>query len=169
MQATVNVDAEYVVPDTLFDREDLISDRVLAAPMKGRSALRKTLRYLYLPEGPTNLTRDDLKAAIPHLAVAERKVAKWLQVRTNGSLRSTYGKDSLLAARRAKHRCEQCGFPDVRVLNLDHVDGKTKGTAFRCLCANCHHIKSCQKDWSGIPRAACIDAGTPDAAEAEMA
>ena len=150
MQATISVDAQYVVPDELFDGEDLIAVRVLAAPLEVRIALRKALRYMYLTNGPTNLTRDDLRAALPILTTAEQKVVKWLQVRTNGSLRKTYGKASLLAARRAKHRCDQCGFPDVRVLNLDHVEGRKVGTAFRCLCANCHHIKSCQKDWLGV-------------------
>ncbi len=159
MQATVNVDAQYVVPEEFFDREDLIAARVLAAPLENRIALRKALRYMYITDAPTNLMRDDLMAALAGLNVAEQKIAKWLQIRTNGGLRKTYGKASLLAARRAKHRCDQCGFPDVRVLNLDHVDGRKVGTAFRCLCANCHHIKSCQKDWLGVPQCGSSDAG----------
>ena len=41
---------------------------------------------------------------------------------------------------------------DVRVLSLDHVEGRVQGTPFACLWANCHTLKSRRVDWTGRPR-----------------
>ena len=60
-------------------------------------------------------------------------------------MRKLYGKNSLIAARNAKYKCERCNFPDVRTLQLDHINGKIMDTEFACLCANCHQIKSRQE------------------------
>ena len=140
-------DALYVVPEALFDDAVAVQQRVDAVDPAVRSSVSLALRYLYLTEGPLNMPRAKLKLALPSLSVAEQKVIRWLATRTNGSLRKRYGARVLEAVRRSHMRCEDCGLADVRVLNLDHVDGHTPGTAFRCLCANCHHIKSFHGGW----------------------
>ena len=132
-----------------FNNETYISRRVAAAPVSDRGALQTALKYLYMDNGPVNLSRDRLKVARSFLDDAERVVIQWLQTRTNGSERSNYGKDALIAARRSRYCCERCGFADVRTLNLDHVEGRGVATPFACLCANCHTIKSRQEDWIG--------------------
>lgn len=133
-----------------FNNTALVDERVAATDVSARGALRTALNYLYKDDGPINLPRGRLLAAEPHLHLAERIVIRWLYTRTNGSLRKTYGVDALRAARSSRYRCEACGFSDVRVLNIDHVDGRVEGTAFACLCANCHTIKSRESDWSGV-------------------
>lgn len=137
----------YIVPLALFDNNAAIQSRVDAVDSSVRSAVSLALRYLYLTDGPLNLPRTQLKQALPSLTVAEQKAIRWLATRTNGSLRKRYGSRVLEAARRSRLRCEACGLADVRALNLDHVDGHSAGTAFQCLCANCHHIKSFHGDW----------------------
>jgi hypothetical protein len=114
--------------------------------------LETALSYLYLMSGPKNLPRNRMKAAEPHLEKRERLLVHWLTTRTNGRHRAGYGFPALVAARRARYRCKKCGFADVRALHLDHVNGHVKGTAFACLCANCHNIKSREHDWSGRKR-----------------
>lgn len=134
---------EFVVPLERFDNEAWVQQRIDAAPPADRGGLGTALRYLYILDGPTNLPNERKVAALPHLEPREQILAKWLATRTNGSERANYGKDALLAARGAKYRCADCGMPDVRVLHLDHVHGRGAVVrAFRCLCANCHQIKS---------------------------
>ena len=141
------------IDDSRFNDAARIETRVATVTVPDRGALRTVLRYLYLDDGPVNLPAKRLRSAKAHLEAAELLVIRWLFTRTNGSLRSSYGAPSLQAARRARYRCQECGFPDVRVLNLDHVDGRVAGTPFTCLCANCHTIKSRAKDWTGTKRA----------------
>jgi hypothetical protein len=129
-----------------------IEFRVNAVSKKERGSLRSALRYLYEDDGPVNLLKARLRVAQPHLEEAERIVTRWLHPRTNGHLRKSYGPDALRAARASRYRCEHCGFADVRVLNLDHVNGRVAGALFACLCANCHAIKSRKFDWTGEKR-----------------
>ncbi|MCG8585470.1 MAG: hypothetical protein MI757_12230 [Pirellulales bacterium] len=140
--------SDFVIDRVCFGDVSLIDSRVAAAPHADQGALRTTLAYLYLDDGPINLPRDRLKLAERYLDQAERIVVRWLYTRTNGSERKNYGSNALLAARAARYRCESCGFSDVRVLNLDHVHGRNPDNSeFACLCANCHAIKSRGKDW----------------------
>lgn len=131
---------------------DHIAARVAAAPDADRGALRTALSYLYLDDGPVNLPRERLLKAEAHLDPAERLVIRYLYTRTNGSLRAEFGAGSLRAARAARYRCQECRFPDVRVLTSDHVNGRVPGTPFAYLCANCHMIKSRREDWKGVKR-----------------
>ena len=132
-----------------FNDSRHIDERIAKASEASRGALKTCLAYLYKDDGPVNLPRDRLLAASPYLEPAELLVARWLYTRTNGSLRKTYGAQSLKAARLSRYRCSVCSFSDVRVLNLDHVQGKVNDTPFACLCANCHTIKSREVDWTG--------------------
>jgi hypothetical protein len=132
-----------------FNDDVDLEARVAAVPLADRGSLRTALGYLYKDDGPVNLPRDRLLAAEPYLDAAERLVIRWLYTRTNGNLRAAYGAAALRAARCSRYRCEVCGFEDVRVLNLDHVNGRVADTPFSCLCANCHTIKSREKDWTG--------------------
>ena len=134
---------------TRFNDSRHIDTRIAKAPDASRGALKTCLSYLYKDDGPVNLPRDRLLAASPYLEPAELLVARWLYTRTNGSLRKAYGAESLKAARLSRYRCSVCSFSDVRVLNLDHVQGQVHGTPFACLCANCHTIKSRAVDWTG--------------------
>lgn len=146
MQQVIAIDA------SRFNNNGHIESRLAAVRTEEQGALRTALGYLYLDDGPINLPRPRLLSAESHLDATERIVIRWLYTRTNGSLRSEYGADALRAARGSRYRCETCGFADVRVLNLDHVNGRTVGTPFACLCANCHTIKSREKDWTGESR-----------------
>jgi len=132
-----------------FNNSSYIEGRVATVDSVDRGVVRTALRYLYLDDGPINLPRERQKKSERHLQDAERILVRWLATRTNGSERKNYGSRALLAARSARYRCETCGFADVRCLNLDHVDGRVEGTEFACLCANCHTIKSREKDWPG--------------------
>lgn len=144
--------APYLIPIDRFDDGVYIEERVASAPDPARPALRTTLRFLYESEGPINLPKDRLKLAEPHLEAAELVLTKWLYNRTSGSLRKHYGEAALRAARKQRYRCENCGLGDIRVLNLDHVEGKANREKFACLCANCHTLKSRERDWSGAAR-----------------
>ena len=132
-----------------FNNKPYIEERVLVADPADRGSLKTALSYLYIDGGPINLPRDRQKLAEKYLEEAEKILIRWLATRTNGSERKNYGSRALIAARSTRYRCQQCGFSDVRCLNLDHIDGRVDGTEFACLCANCHTIKSRQKDWSG--------------------
>lgn len=141
-----------VIETTAFNNPANLEDRLAKVPEDARGALKSCLSYLYNDDGPVNLPRERLIVAIPYLSEAEKIVAKWLQTRTNGNLRKHYGAEALRTARSSRYRCARCGFADVRVLNLDHVEGRVEGTPFACLCANCHAIKSRELDWSGKSR-----------------
>ena len=143
---------EFVVPNDRFSNETYIEKRVGQVPSQFRGSFRTVLRYLYLQNGPTNLPKDRLTLSIPYLDSSETIVVRWLRTRTNGSQRKNYGAPALKVARNAKYKCEECGFPDVRTLHLDHIQGRLSGSQFRCLCANCHNIKSRKEDWTGVKR-----------------
>ena len=142
----------FVIDVVRFNDAKFIETRVANVASAEQGSLRTALGYLYLDNGPVNLPRDRLLASESHLEDAERLVIRWLYTRTNGSLRSKYGSAALLAARSSRYRCQDCSFDDVRVLNLDHVNGLVAGTPFACLCANCHTIKSRVNDWTGEKR-----------------
>lgn len=159
MRLEINVPEEFTVRADRFNNQAAMLERVLAAPAPVRSALKAALTYMYFIEGRTNLHAAERKIAEPLLDPAERVVIRWLATRTNGNLRAKYGKAALKAARSAQYRCQTCGYPDVRALNLDHVDGvRTAEGPFACLCANCHSVKSRRQDWTGkkktVPTAA---------------
>jgi hypothetical protein len=142
-----------MVPMDRFDNEDYIERRLHSVPEKSKGSLRTALGYLYRKDGPVNLPRSRLKTAEEWLEPTEKILIRWLYTRTNGSLRSKYGTAALLQARCQCYRCEHCGHADVRVLNLDHVNGRNDKSQFACLCSNCHCLKSRDKDWLGIPQA----------------
>jgi len=140
---------EFEIPTNRFDNKLFIIKRVGEANISVAGSLKSTLSYLYFSDGPKNLPRERLKVSESYLEPREIVLARWLQTRTNGSLRSKYGVKALLAARSSRYKCASCGFADIRALHLDHVEGHTADTEFACLCANCHNIKSREHDWSG--------------------
>ncbi len=142
----IKVDNKFIIPKERFNLEN-INKRIEKYPASVQSKLSTVFRYLYLEEGPTNLPKETYKTVIDLLEPRERIIASWLRTRTNGRQRKKYGKNSLKSVRKAKYRCETCGFPDVRTLNLDHTNKTEK--PFSCLCANCHSIKSRKEDWTG--------------------
>jgi len=145
-------DRNYLIPMDRFDNLEYIEGRVNAAPSATAGSLRTTLTYLYSSSGPINLPRQRLLMSEPFLEPAEHVLVRWLYTRTNGNERKNYGKLALLAARCQRYRCEHCGHADVRVLHLDHIEGRKKAGGFACLCANCHMLKSRQHDWGGTPK-----------------
>jgi len=144
------IDSNYMIPMERFDNSEYIEGRISAAPPEAAGSLRTTLTYLYQSSGPINLPRPRLKTSEPFLEDAERVLVRWLQTRTNGSERKNYGAPALRAARCQRYRCKDCGHADIRVLHLDHIEGrKNAGSGFACLCANCHMLKSRKCDWTG--------------------
>jgi hypothetical protein len=154
----MSMENQYEIHLNRFNDDSHLESRVSSVPPAHRGAVRTCLSYLYQDSGPLNLPRERLLAARQFLEPAELVVAGWLFTRTNGRLRSAYGSESLKAARTARYRCSLCGFSDVRVLNLDHVNGRVEGTLYACLCANCHTIKSRRQDWTGISKPAALTA-----------
>ncbi len=140
--------AQFAIPRGRFDNSQYLERRVAKAESECQGALRTALRFLYESRGPVNLPRERLFLAEPYFEPREQIVIRWLYTRTNGRLRKSYGKLALQAARRARYRCEECGYADIRALNLDHITGR-RSRRFACLCANCHTIKSRRLDWTG--------------------
>ena len=141
----VDIDPQWIIPESNFSPA-YISSRLSAAPVLVKAFLQSCFNYLY---GTTkNLDRERRVASEPYLSSAEIRVIRWLHTRSNGSERKNYGPDCVIAAKAAKYRCNRCKFPDVRVLQLDHVHGRGPGVTkeFECLCANCHVIKSAGQD-----------------------
>ncbi len=148
----------FLISTDRFDNVDKIEKRLVDLEPSLAGSVRTALRYLYLiVDGPINLPRDRMLKALPFLDPAERVLVRWLYTRTNGSERKRYGSAALLAARKQRYRCEHCGHADVRVLNLDHVEGRHNRELFACLCANCHTLKSREKDWMSQPEAGSTD------------
>ncbi|MDA3937874.1 MAG: hypothetical protein PF693_01005, partial [Spirochaetia bacterium] len=131
-----------------FNNNKYLNNRIEKLLEPARGSVKTILKYLYNTDGPTNAPPDRYKQSLPFLEDREVILLNWLKTRTNGKLRKSYGKNSLIAARNAFYRCEKCKYPDVRALNLDHIHGKNS-IEFSCLCANCHSIKSRKHDWLG--------------------
>ena len=142
----------FLVPSRTLDNERRIRSRVRSAPLEARKALNAVLSYLFLTDGPHNLRNPVFRTAEPHLRMYEAILARSLKSRTNGNGRKHYGKSALIAIRKAKYRCEGCNEGDVRLLVLDHVNGRSDTASFFVLCANCHQLKSRLFDWTGSSR-----------------
>lgn len=143
--------AAYHVPEENLNNADGIAARVEAVPPEAQSALRTTLSYLYLSNGPLNLRNPAFLIAQGYLTPCEVILARYLKSRTGGVGRKVYGKEALFQMRKAGYKCECCGNGDVRTLHLDHVHGRAQKVFF-VLCANCHNIKSRLFDWSGAKK-----------------
>lgn len=124
-----------------FDNRQKINDRIAACETEISGKLNTVLKYLYLSDGPANLSRrDQLKPVEKYLSTAEIKVARWLSTLTNSTKsRKVYGKNALTAFRAAGGCCSVCGETDVRCLEIDHINSvRTAESPQRCICANCH-------------------------------
>lgn len=148
MEIIQSIDENFIIPEERFNDLNYIENRVQLVPEIDQGPLKTNLKYLYLLDGPINLPRNRFKISERYLEEREKILSRWLRTRTNGKLRSEYGKDALKRAREVFYRCEKCGFPDIRALEIDHVEGHVLGGTFSCLCANCHKIKSRKMDWS---------------------
>lgn len=141
-----------IINETRFNNRLLIEERVEAVEHASRTALGIALRFIYLDDGPLNISRDKMIVAEVLLDDAERLVLRSLYNLTKGDRRGTYGPGAARVARASRYRCQECEFPDVRTLTIDHVKGRVAGTPFACLCSNCHSIKSRRDDWTGRKR-----------------
>jgi len=144
----INLASEWIIPESNFSQE-YIESRLTSVVASDQAFLKSSLNYLY---GTTKtLDKERLVAAEKYLTSAERILIRWLQTRSNGSERAKYGPECVVAAKKARYRCSHCRNPDVRVLQIDHVNGRGPDVekAFDCLCANCHMIKSRAQNWSG--------------------
>jgi hypothetical protein len=143
MDYSVQIGDEWILPEERFDNAALIDVRARNHDPTKRAAFSRAMRFLYMSNGAKNLSRDQMLACLPTLEAREKRAIRWIYTRTNGSERKNYGPDSIVAMRKAKFRCQRCGFPDVRTLQVDHVTGrKAKPFVFQCLCANCHSIET---------------------------
>lgn len=143
---------EYTVDPKNLDNAEAIESRCAGLEKKEAAALSLMLRYLYLAEGPLNLTNGPFNLSKDHLSDAESIMVKYLKSRTNGNGRRRYGGAALRAARKARYRCEACSNADVRVLVLDHANGRNDVENFIMFCADCHQIKSRLYEWTGKKR-----------------
>lgn len=149
-------DKSFQIDGTLLGNADSIEARIAVSADDEREPLRSVLEYLYLPSGPVSITKENKATAEKYLNVVERFVFQWLYKRTDGKLRRIYGQGALEAVKRCRYLCEQCGFADVRTLNIEKIvgDGPEPNPAdgiggqeptasaprFTCLCANCNTI-----------------------------
>lgn len=143
---------EYTINPDAFDNETAITLRCQDLEPKVAKSLRLVLSYLYLTAGPVNLRNVQFNPSAKLLSTAELVMVKYLKSRTNGNGRRRYGQPALRAARKARYRCEACDNADVRVLVLDHANGRDDVENFFMFCADCHQIKSRLFDWSGKKR-----------------
>jgi hypothetical protein len=133
---------KFIIPQTRFNNLGYLEHRISRVPPKHQGPLRSLLKYLYLDDGPLNIDPKRYKLIVEHLEDRELILARWLKTRTNGNLRSSYGRKLLLAAKKSRYRCKECGMDDVRTLQAHHIDGRVENTDFGCLCSNCHQIKT---------------------------
>lgn len=130
----------WFIPKDNFGNRERIEKRVKKVKIEDQASLKKSLDYLF-SNIERNLRLKDRKKAEKYLSDPEFVVIRWLFTRTRGRLKKNYGMNSKKAAKKAQFRCKDCDESDVRTLQLDHVDGKGS-QRFKCLCANCHQIKS---------------------------
>jgi hypothetical protein len=105
----------YVINISLFDNAQEIELRVKNAKPEDQGHLRSALRYLYERNGPINLPEIRKNTSLPYLTEAEQIVIKWLFIRTNGTLRKTYGHRALRSARNMFiSRCKSVKFRSHR-------------------------------------------------------
>lgn len=149
----MNQPLSFTLDTTLLGNEPSIDARVAALPEADQDAVRHTLCYLYLPNGPVSISREFKSTSEPHLNAVEHFLLQWLFKRTDGKLRRHYGPAALSVARRAKYQCEQCGFSDVRALNLEQKasnDPDTQRPEFECLCANCNTVAARSREMAQL-------------------
>ena len=95
----MNIDKDFIIPKDRINNLICILNRVANVGSAVAGHLRSILSYLYMHDGPINLQGERLKASEPFLEPRQIVLVRWLQTRTNGSLRSKYGAKALLAAR----------------------------------------------------------------------
>jgi hypothetical protein len=146
----------YVIDASYFNNQAALDARAAALPAAtDRTFFRKTLGFLYLAEvknSPMEADRPlkaDRRALLSqHLSPAEWQIFKNLTKFAHSS-RKRYGHAAVQAARADRYRCRRCKMPDVRTLEMDHVNGRGDTQNFQLLCSNCHKIKSREVDWTG--------------------
>lgn len=151
MNINLEIDDEMIIPENRFNNEEYIKGRCQNLDNKDKIALGAVLRYIYSFDAPKNVPIN-WKSVFDTLEEREKIIFKWLRTRITSRLRFIYGDNAIRTARESKYKCKRCSIGDVRVLNLDHVNGRDDLTSFQLLCANCHMIKSRQEDWTGIKR-----------------
>jgi 5-methylcytosine-specific restriction endonuclease McrA len=147
-------------------RHPAIETRTAALAAADQDFMRAALRYIYLLGASHNsplavripghtseqrkARKDGLRELLrQHLGPAERQAFNNLTKFAHSS-RARYGPNAVREARDAGYCCRDCGMPDVRTLEMDHVNGIDDTKNFRLLCANCHNIKSRKKEWKYI-------------------
>lgn len=143
--------SSYNFPTKYMDNEGYIQKRITKANLKNKikeETFENILKFLYFTEYDHLIHRKTLKNYENLLEVSEKLMAYRLQTRCTGRLKKRYGIDSVIAFKRAKYECKVCGIKDVRCLEIDHVQGKSKNKTsykvidFQVLCANHHRIKT---------------------------
>lgn len=84
MKHEQDTEAAWTIPGSNFD-QDSIAQRVEKAATEHRPSLKSALNYLY--GSSKTLDRDRLIIAEQYLSPPERRVIRWLHIRTNGSER----------------------------------------------------------------------------------
>ena len=150
------IPAEYTIDPTYFNNKPALDARAANLPVPADKAFfRKALGFLYLTEVKNSpleadrLLKSDRRTLLSHyLTPAEWQIFKNLTKFAHSS-RKRYGHAAVQAAREDRYRCRICKMPDVRTLEMDHVNGRSDTQNFQLLCSNCHKIKSREVDWKG--------------------
>lgn len=138
--------------DTYFIEEErlnnlaFIESRIDSAwDIKTCNKVRAVLNYVYL-DTVNNCGKVTLRRVEHYLELKEIYLANWLTNKSDNTKgKKAYGQFAILEAKRAKYACRDCGHNDVRCLEIDHIDSDRKNVAdgnFKCLCGNCHNIKT---------------------------
>jgi len=144
-------DTSFEIDASWIDGEDLIDARLAKIDEGSREAVQLVLRYLFVKDGPVSIEKSVKALAEEHLSPVERFVFQWLHKRTDGKLRRHYGPAVLDAVKRSRYQCEQCGFRDVRALNLEKAETSNEDNpAFVCLCANCNTVAARKKEMAAV-------------------
>jgi len=134
----------FQIDPAIIGNRDAIEARAAELSEEDRQVFVLVMSYLFLPDGPRSIAREDKAQAESLLNPDELFVFNWLHKRTDGKLKRMYGSNVLDTVKRARYRCETCDFADVRALNLEkgEYDEATKSQNFICLCANCNTVAS---------------------------
>ena len=145
-------ETSFEIDSSWIGAEDLIDSRLASINEDAREAVSLVLRYLYVIDGPVSIERSVKTLAEEHLSAVETYVLQWLHKRTDGKLRRHYGSGVLDAVKRSGYQCEQCGFRDVRALNLEKAEGADENSPARfvCLCANCNTVAARAKEMAAV-------------------
>jgi Zn finger protein HypA/HybF involved in hydrogenase expression len=139
MKFEQEVDECWIIPIDRFNNPAYIEERI--KNVTNKTLFKNILEYLYYDDCTLGFNNKKLNY-ICNLEQAEQILVNQLRKYTDGGKKDNGGYKALIQARKVRYRCEKCGYPDVRVMEVDHVTGKKDpNTEYAYLCSNCHRVK----------------------------